>query len=72
MITNIFTRGTLLLTTRNNLNILEDRFNTGTRKDKNFCSIYLYNNTSRKKDILPEIRQYYLDNKKEECENECK
>lgn len=73
MITNIFTSGTLLLTTRNNLNILEDRFNTSIRKkDKDFCSIYLHDNTSRKKDILPEIRQYYLDNKEEGCKNECK
>lgn len=72
MITNIFTKSTLLLTTLNNLDVIQDRFKTDTGKDKNFCSIYLYNNTSRKKDILPEIRQFYLDNKKEACKNECK
>lgn len=72
MITNFFTKSTLLLTTLNNLDVIQDRFKIDTKRDKNFCSVYLYNNTSRKKDILPEIRQYYLDNKKEECENEYK
>lgn len=67
MITNIFTRETLLLTTINNETVLNE-FNTKIQKSGILCSVRLFNKMSRKKDVLPVIRRYYADNTKKNKE----